>query len=592
VYGRYQGVIGIPVSNSLKSQIKALVKSGELKKPDQKMEIGQMQKCPQNGQEEVGEARHHKLIKQRRRNRPKKRKAEKPASSAPNFSQETIRSAFGGPDPSKQQNKPALENQKPIPTVIRVGSDIQKAWSPNALIETPLLEQTQRGNVTSLSPNSADFEQIQLGFDFGTSSVKVVARLDSDNSLIPIYFRKGPGGLVLPSRLFIVNGYASLEAPSDNSNHLEFLDLKLPLLEASPDPESLVRASLFIALVVRRVRAYIYETHKRLLSNKQIFWLINFGVPASFQDEKHLQNRFRDVFDSAAYLAVQPAKLLSVQAARKAWKERAWEQPIYQDLNMTLVQLVPEIAAQIYAIMRSEQWDSSVRLFTVIDVGAGTVDIGVVSVTGKVNDISLSFFYTAVINHGAAMLNRHRVDAILANATGLSEEQLIYFDSIKRNTAIDKRLPDTWRDYLAGSERVSGSFDPDYDFAMTFLEDVELSRSTVIKDGNFGPSYWKNHRVILCGGGRNEPLYSKSLDKMTKNSSSNIGFDVRIPSRSREVESAGISQSAYERVSVAYGLSFSFDLYPKLTLANDIPAFAGREKPPSFDSRFVGKDSV
>jgi len=579
------------MSDSLKSQIKALVKSGELKKSSQKPEIGKKPKSRPKEREDGVKARHSIPPRDRRRNRLKMKKAEKGMCSAPNFSEATIREAYGGPVPSKQHNKQTIESFKPTPTFIRVGSDIQKAWLPNALIETPLLEQTQCGNVTSLSPNSAEFEQIQLGFDFGTSSVKVIARL-SDNSLIPIVFRKGSGGLVLPSRLFIVNGYASLEVPTDDLNYLEFLDLKLPLLEASPDPESLFRASLFIALVVRRVRAYLYETQKRLLSNKEIFWLINFGVPASFQDEKHLRNRFQDVFDSAAYLAVQPAKLLSMQAAREAWKGRVWEQPNYQDSNMTLVQLVPEIAAQIYAIMRSEQWDSSVRLFTVIDVGAGTVDIGVVSVTGKVNDISLSFFYTAVINHGAAMLNRHRVDAILRNATGLSEAQLNYFETIQRNTAIDKRLPSTWQDYIPGSERVSGSFDPDYDFAMTFLEDVELSRSTVIKDGNFGPAYWKNHRVILCGGGRNEPLYARFLDRMTKNSSSNIGFDVRIPSRSREIESAGIGQSAYERVSVAYGLSFSFDSYPNLTLANDIPAFAGREKPSSFDSRFVGKDSV
>lgn len=592
MYGCYQGFVGISVSKSLKSQIEALVNSGGLKKTSQKTDKDLNSKSHQRARDKRLESRNSKSIKQRKNRKLKKKKTEKVVSSAPNFSQETMLSVYGGNDPSKKMNKPPIDSQKITPSVILLGTDIQKAWSPNALIETPLLVQAHSGVETSLSSNSNDFEQIQFGFDFGTSSVKVIARLDSDNSLIPIYFREGPSGLVLPSRLFIVDGYACLDVPPLNTEHLEFHDLKLPLLEESPDLESLVRASLFISLVIRRVRAYIFDKHKRLLSKKQIFWLINFGVPASFQDEKKLQNRFQDIFDCAAYLAVQPSTLLSMSAARSAWIGRNWEQQHYQDSNMTLVQLVPEIAAQIYAIMRSEQWDSSVRLFTVIDIGAGTVDIGVVSVNGTVDDIRLSFFYSAVANRGVAILNRHRIDAILSTANALTAEQFTYFDSIKRNTAIDKRLPSTWRDYIPGSKTVSGCFTPDDDFVKQFLEDVMLSRSSVINAGNFGPLYWKNHRVILCGGGRNEPLYSKSLDRMSNVSSSNISFDVRIPSRSREVESAGISQSAYERISVAYGLSFSFDLYPTLTLANDIPAFSGREKPPSFENKFVGKDFV
>jgi len=578
------------MSNSLQNQIKALVKAGDLKTTpavpaSTKRAGGATKSTPgKTLQEEGGSS----ISRKKRRNQKKK----KAKVTGPQYSSETMRSAYGGPSPQRVAETAPVTHREETKPVIRLGTDLNKAWVPNALTETPLIEHRETGIATAMNAGASDFEQIQLGFDFGTSSVKVVARLDSDNSLIPIHFRKGPDALVLPSRLFIDQGFGSLDPLSNRPDGQEFVDLKLPLLTAEVDQASLIRASLFLALVIRRVRAYIYENYTRVLSNKQIFWLINFGVPASFQDEGGLQARFRDIFDCAAYLAVQPAERLKVSDAGNAWLARSWEKKSYTETAMTMVQLVPEIAAQIYAIMRSEQWDSTTRLFTVIDVGAGTVDIGVVSVTGKTGDHHLSFFYTEVVNHGAAMLNRYRIKRIKNTVDSLTEKQSKYLDAVANNTAIDKQLPVNWAGYIRGSQRVSGSFDPDYEFADGYMDDVLKSRDQVLGDGGFSKTDWREHRVILCGGGRNEPLYLKSLEKMTNIAGSNIGFDVRIPRRSREVESAGISQGAYERISVAYGLSFSFELYPQLTLPNQIPQFTGRERPPRFTNLFVGKDSV
>lgn len=582
--------------SSLRNQLNALVKAGELKAPsktqtDSPKKNSKMGKNKSFKESAILDAATQKPRKKRRNQ--KKKQAKTISNSGPNFSAATIRSAFGGPSPEKVKPSTGKNPTEPTKTVIRLGTNLERAWFANALIETPLIEPVERGIETSLDLRASDFEQIQLGFDFGTSSVKVVARLDSDNSLIPIAFRKGKDALVLPSRLFLdKGGYASLNPGGTNAESQEYLDLKIPLLAERVEKTALIRASLFIALVIRRVRAFVYDIYGKVLSSKQIFWLINFGVPASFQDERRLQARFQDVFDCAAYLATLPTERLKVSDAGSALLRRAWENQAYVATSMTLVQLVPEIAAQIYAIMRSEQWDSTTRLFTVIDVGAGTVDVGVVSVTGTAGETHLSFFHTEVVNHGAAMLNRYRLSRVKETASELSSDQLAYLDSVASNTAIDKKLPATWASYIPGSERVSGSFDPDYEFADGYMDDVLRSRERVLGDGNFTVADWRAHRVILCGGGRNEPLYLRALEEMTGVRGSNIGFDVRVPSRSREIESAGISQEAYERISVAYGLSFSFDLYPQLTLANQIPAFQGRQKPPSFDSRFVGKDSV
>jgi hypothetical protein len=350
---------------------------------------------------------------------------------------------------------------------------------------------------------------------------------------------------------------------------------------------------LFLALVLRHIRGYLFSEQRKILQKKQIVWCINFGVPASLQDESNHQSRFKQVFECASYLSEVNSENLTLIDAKNAWSSRPWVLEDYVNNSFVLVEMIPEIAAQVFGVINSEYWDKETRLFTVIDVGAGTVDIGIVSLSGKSSEKRLSFIETKVVNYGAAIYNRFRLASIKQNAIGLTKQQDEYIDSTSKCTAIDKPLPSVWTGYIPGTKAVTGCFDPDDEFSKGEYSQELLSSINKVKSSNsFAPEYWNNHKVILCGGGRNESVYKAVLDRLNCNNSYNFSFDVRIPPRSKQVELAGISEQAYERVSVAYGLSFSFDLYPPLTLPNQIAKFKGREQPEHFSKSYIDKDSI
>ena len=134
----------------------------------------------------------------------------------------------------------------------------------------------------------SDTRDMVIGLDFGTSSVKVVIGDQSTKKAFAIPFAdiNGINGYLLPSRLWQTGDNYSLIEGSNVHR-----DLKLSLLNDSEEQGHIERATAFIALVIRRVRGWLFTKHEEIYCNTKMVWKLVLGIPAaSYETNSESQN--------------------------------------------------------------------------------------------------------------------------------------------------------------------------------------------------------------------------------------------------------------------------------------------------------------
>ena len=432
-------------------------------------------------------------------------------------------------------------------------------------------------------------DQINVGFDFGTSAIKVMLR-SSDENLIPVKFTSDLNNpYVLPSCLYVNDGNASLHQTLGSE---AYQNLKLSILEDNKSELDIVRAATFIALALRLVRGWLFENYHNAFEGKFLVWELNFGVPAVVHDNKETMIAFKDLFELAYFVSTQNDVEININTVLKFWRLRSWEvEDVSQNVQHKL-SVVPEIAAQFLAVLKSDSWDQSHRLVSVVDIGAGTVDMGAFSITGKHDAPILHSLKTSVELNGVVHLHRDRIKQMLqtdSNANGAIEN---YLKSLLKVSDFNKPIPAQWTDYLSGTKLVKGIFNSDDEFDKHKYSSQVIGLLTYVKKHKYpNPEEWKFLPVLICGGGESTKLYKRLYDRYSKKAESrNMGFKVIPLITPLKVRDSGLTDLTYKRMSLAYGLSFSFDLFPKFVRESEISDF---HKPVIFNGvKIISKDDI
>lgn len=248
-----------------------------------------------------------------------------------------------------------------------------------------------------------------LGIDFGTSTTKAVVRVDGYERfhpdpvpLIPSTPEPVAGQvlhrMLLPSALRVGDG-DTLRLPGDTSDDRLFLcgDLKRRLSRGAPIPMPPVAdrcrqvapeplAVAYLALVLRRVRAWFLSVRKGRFPGASIRWSVNLGLPSADCTSDSLCDRYLSVLQAAWLLSLEnwPEGLPLTRAetsyvdARDNLSRSAPEEgqlrwaEAGRDKSMCLLGLVPEVLAEVAHYLTSRQWRPG--LHVVVNVGAGTLD--------------------------------------------------------------------------------------------------------------------------------------------------------------------------------------------------------------------------
>ncbi|NJA89807.1 hypothetical protein HCX48_11310 [Rhodocyclus tenuis] len=411
----------------------------------------------------------------------------------------------------------------------------------------------------------SDEREVVLGLDFGTSAAKVVI---GDAALgkafaVPFADQMGIERYLLPCRLYESDGVYSLHR-GDQTHR----DLKLALIAEPTDATLQARVVAFLALVIRHARGWLFAQHADIYRTTHLVWKLVVGLPAA----THLKDDLSLVFAEtslAAWLVAGGPEFVdrqSVDAALLRSRELTRSLERRAEAEDVEVDVVPEIAAQIYGFVNSTSFDKKAEnLFLMVDVGAGSVDSSLFHVRpARGGKWDFEFFTSVVEPHGAMNLHRHRIrwweEALSkpgVRADGLAQA----LNRLKFPTDRLAPLPNGYSSYF---DDVTVTFDdnrkdPDETFfAKKVLTQVRgQTYWRTWKDGFLPQSSLRGIPVFFCGGGTRIPFYQRLRGELQSMPNfSWLKATPRVIDIPQNLEAPGLLRDDFDRLTVAYGLSF------------------------------------
>jgi hypothetical protein len=456
-----------------------------------------------------------------------------------------------------------------------------------------LLNIDERAGISEQLPASSGRDrELVIGLDFGTSTVKVVIgdRGASKAYAVPFVNAMGVNQFLLPSRLFEKEGVFSLS----DGEHVH-RDLKLRFLANSasgPLQETLVG---FLALVIRRCRAWLFKEHADSLSGRNILWKLVIGRAVDRMQFDLLGQTLERILCASWDVASNSGAITRDVCGRALLRLSTGSQSTKNSLE---VSVVPELAAQIFGFVKSRQFDPRAKNFYLfVDVGAGTVDTSLFRV--KPNEFGswdFSLFTSVVEPNGVMNLHRSRLEwwrhQLKNLSNGSTERILKKVESIALQTEQTQPIPERFDGYFKGvqAKLSGGALDPDETFYLERLVQQVRGRGIhqTVQSRIVGRPDLDHLPFFLCGGGSRLSLYkniSLALDgapefRWLRAHRKELG----VPG---ELEAKGLAQVDYDRLSVAYGLSF-VDV-GTVAIAKAMPAIK-QESSVDWRSSYAGKD--
>lgn len=481
--------------------------------------------------------------------------------------------------PSKKGAPLACYNSSPVraskspegnasPYEIRLGSAARLALTLDEQLEVEVLDAYEElGRSSQCCRETADDEHlIAMGVDFGTSSIKVVI---GDPALgkafaVPFTTASDVARYLLPTRLHESAGRFSLCEGEETHR-----DLKLALIANPGDLVLRERVSAMLALVIRQARGWLFETHADVFARTRLLWKLSIGLPVAQHLDDELTQAFNDVAHVAWLAACMPRDIAraTIAAARDRKHEIAAAPDLMSEDEDVEISIVPEIAAQIYGFVNSSRFNRKEQnIYLMVDVGAGSVDSSLFHVKpARGGKWDFEFFTSIVEPHGVMNLHRHRV-AWWEEALSRCNEPIAGLISSalsehKYPTDRTVALPSRFTRYVHDAKVFfrKPSDDPDETFFQKKVISQVRGKSywRAWKDGHLTQAELIGVPAFYCGGGMRMELFNKLQTQMQ----SMPGFTwlraeprrVELP---KNLEAPGLHRNNYDRMTVAYGLSF------------------------------------
>jgi hypothetical protein len=389
---------------------------------------------------------------------------------------------------------------------------------------------------------------ITIGVDFGTAFTKAsVGMMDKIFIVNWSGIQNGTREFTLQGEFSVLgNGTCVLGHAPTAKKHIS--NLKKPFLKDIPSAEEITNATLFLALVIRYIRAWIFYYHSGLIGDRKVIWSLNIGIPSKPAENIALRKIYHDLALSSWRLSFQN-KSISISGAKRV-------RPI-GDIelsdNLESVDVVPEFVAQIASYIRSPQRQPDLHM--IMDIGAGTVDVATFNVHQSNGEDVFPIFSSAVEPLGTHFLNERR------------------FSLLKRGKSID------WDDFsptltaLEFSKRFSTTRAKVALSDREHITDVAEVIYSVINETRtrryrLSRNWESGIRVFFCGGGSECDVFSNALEKAALQHGVTLKkTPLPVP---RNLEANGLDNQEFHRVAVAYGLGIYAANLGKITLASEI----------------------
>jgi hypothetical protein len=424
----------------------------------------------------------------------------------------------------------------PIPRTInalrKISTERQKFFREPA-------EWVAAGAKTQLSSTSANARpmDVVIGIDFGTSYTK--AAVGMRDKIYPVDW-SGVANcqqrLLLPSEYTArADGRTVLGQQPGASDAEVQLDIKLPFINPGVSTASIARASVFLAQVLRYVRAWIYHFHRSKIGDAKIRWHLNLGAPCNGLEDERLGKAFRRVGHTAWLLSQRDltssmADAVEIASAPHSGKDM---------LDLSALEVFPEFVAQMAGYVQSPQRQRGLHALT--DVGGGTLDVVTFIVHQIDHEDTFPFLVPEVQSLGTHMLNQNRiVGAALAEGKQMPDELMPVLDAASFAAATSLGL-----DHVKSRDGVF----------YTNVGDVVKRVLAVTKAKRYRRSEaWNSGlRTFLTGGGASADGYGEAIKRAGLDGGTRLEL-LSLPLHPRLADFTGNVRD-YQRISVACGLA-------------------------------------
>ena len=431
---------------------------------------------------------------------------------------------------SKRKAKAVTQNQSVGHT--RPKSPI-KANSEGTAVQFPEVDQ------------SFQHKQLIIGLDFGTAFTKVVVGEERMRMAIPLRENGDNSSDYLLPTVYWSN--AAGECSIDVHSGVKHVDLKMPIIEGRLSEKALQKIGCYLALVLRRVRAFVFSNKFDVYSGNYIDWLINIGLPTQSYHDYKLVHAYKRVLQAAWRVSAEPREITQAQISEMLDAPEILgdkNKAAYRHLHPEAISVFPEFVAQVTGYVRSPLRQSGLHLL--VDVGAGTLDATIFNVHEEDQEDRFPIFAKAIEPLGTNFLIKHRV-----GGQAYQEEYINPFAPVPEKN----RFAEMLQIKLEELEKIDESFRQQVNKVLG-----DLIRYTKNRRYPLSRRWESGIPVFLCGGGANCDVYKEIF--YTQNGKLNgVPINVMQLPKPDQLNAQGVPNSYFDRISVAYGLSFDpFDI--------------------------------
>ncbi len=444
---------------------------------------------------------------------------------------------------------------------------------------------------------------VVIGFDFGTSSSKVVIRDFGRQTAYAIPFESlacHGNVYLIPTQIFISDdGSLNLlkgELPFGNLK-TTLMDQPWEILFSSTkitDPiTSVDLAAAYISLVIRHARSWFLKHNELIYKNTHIHWHVNLGIPSKNYDDEKKKNIFQTI-TMAAWRLSRHDSIITIADVKKYLKEAAdhiktggknIDTEDYEALwiHPDFVNMHPEVIMEVVGYANSPLRANGLHML--VDIGAATLDAATFDIYQDRGDNHFGLLVTKVERYGVIELHNRRMMTLKNSMQKL----------LKHVNSIDPtvRLPDSAH-YEIQMERKDLSENDDKFFKECSDKIGEVIRDTKNSRDPNSSAWASGLPIFLCGGGGRHPRYRDLLENLGSSIASSLinvrEFNIMQIPKPNQLDAPELPYSEYDRLAVAYGLSFTADEIGAVIPESKITDIHQKRRTNIYEDRYVSKD--
>lgn len=446
---------------------------------------------------------------------------------------------------------------------------------------------------------------IVMGFDFGTSSSKVIIRDSGRRTAYAFPFGSSSSSgnsYLVPTQLYISEdgtlGLSSGDHSCGNiksrlmirSNEAVFYSTRIAQSISVTEV-----AAGYMAQVIRFSRAWFLKHTEAIYKKTDIHWHINVGMPSRSYDNKEMRKLFHLIGMAAWRLSLLPSPITIIDVKEYLQEGRRYCDPSDKGatpipdevktlwLHPDYVNVHPEVIMEVVGYARSPLRTDGLHL--IVDVGATTLDAATFIIHEREGGDIFPILSTEVERLGTLMLHLNRVHAL----------KVAMEKSLQKIAAINPLLPLPGLSHYGTDIRNEdvGSYDE------SFFSECCKTIGRTIKDTKYHrdpySSVWGTELpVFICGGGGRLSSYRQMIREMGERCAHAWdlfrGFAIKKIPKPDNLETPDLSPDEYDRLAVAYGLSFTADEIGEVIAQSKISDVARQTIKVDPEDRFVSKD--